>query len=156
MRNQRWVEISVGSFMLLGFVALLFLAFKVSGLAQTSEQGSFEVQACFGDIGSLKPRSRIALAGVTVGRVGKVELDYQWLEACVTLQLNKNLIGKLSTDTAAAIQTAGLLGDNYISLTPGIDEAYLAQGDTLKDTQSALILEQLVNQFISNSTSTKE
>ena len=72
------------------------------------------------------------------------------------MQLNKNLIGKLSTDTAAAIQTAGLLGDNYISLTPGVDEAYLAQGDTLKDTQSALILEQLVNQFISNSTSTKE
>ncbi len=152
MRNQRWVEISVGSFMLLGLVALLFLAFKVSGLAQNSEQGSFEVQACFGDIGGLKPRSKVTLAGVTVGRVGDINLDYQWFEACVTLQLNEKLVGKLSTDTAAAIQTAGLLGDNYISLTPGIDAAYLAHGDSLKDTQSALILEQLINQFISNTT----
>lgn len=152
MRNQRWAEISVGGFMLLGFAALLFLAFKVSGLAQNSEQGNFAVEACFGDIGGLKARSRITLAGVTVGRVGDINLDYQWFEACVTLQLDEKLVGKLSTDTAAAIQTAGLLGDNYISLTPGIDEAYLAHGDSLKDTQSALILEQLINQFISNST----
>ena len=152
MRNQRWVEIWVGAFMLLGFAALLFLAFKVSGLAQSSEQGSFEVQACFGDIGGLKPRSKVTLAGVTVGRVGEINLDYQWFEACVTLQLNEKLVGKLSTDTAAAIQTAGLLGDNYISLTPGIDAEYLAHGDSLNDTQSALILEQLINQFISNTT----
>ena len=152
MRNQRWIEVSVGVFMLLGFAALLFLAFKVSGLAQSSEQGSFEVEACFGDIGGLKPRSRVTLAGVTVGRVGAIDLDFQWFEACVTLQLDKNLADKLSSDTAAAIQTAGLLGDNYISLTPGIDETYLAQGGSIKDTQSALILEQLVNQFISNST----
>ncbi len=152
MRNQRWVEVSVGIFMLLGFAALLFLAFKVSGLAQTAEQGSFEVEACFGDIGGLKPRSRVTLAGVTVGRVGDINLDFQWFEACVTLQLDKKLVDNLSTDTAAAIQTAGLLGDNYISLTPGIDDTYLAQGGSIKDTQSALILEQLVNQFISNST----
>lgn len=151
MRNQRWVEISVGGFMLLSLAALLFLVFKVSGLAQNSEQGDFAVQACFGDIGGLKPRSKITLAGVTVGRVGNIDLDYQWFEACVTLQLDEKLIGKLSTDTAAAIQTSGLLGDNYISLTPGIDEAYLMHGDSLKDTQSALILEQLINQFISNS-----
>lgn len=152
MRNQRWVEVFVGGFMLLGFAALLFLAFKVSGLGQNAEQGRFEVQACFGDIGGLKARSKVTLAGVTVGRVGEINLDYQWFEACVTLQLDEKLLGKLSTDTAAAIQTAGLLGDNYVSLTPGIEMAYLAQGDSLKDTQSALILEQLINQFISNST----
>ncbi|GLR63174.1 outer membrane lipid asymmetry maintenance protein MlaD [Marinospirillum insulare] len=152
MRNQRWIEVSVGAFMLLGLAALLFLAFKVSGLAQTSERNGFEVQACFGDIGGLKPRSRVTLAGVTVGRVAAINLDHQWFEACVTMQLEDSLVNKLSKDTAAAIQTSGLLGDNYISLTPGIDEAWLAQGDTLKDTQSALILEQLVNQFISNST----
>jgi len=151
MRNQRWVEVSVGVFMLLGFAALLFLAFKVSGLAQSSEQGGFEVEACFGDIGGLKPRSRVTLAGVTVGRVAAINLDFQWFEACVTLQLDEKLAGKLSSDTAAAIQTAGLLGDNYVSLTPGIDETHLASGDSLKDTQSALILEQLINQFISNS-----
>lgn len=152
MRKQHWVEVSVGVFMLLGFAALLFLAFKVSGLAQSSEQGRFELVACFGDIGGLKPRSKVTLAGVTVGRVGAIELDFQWFEACVTLQLDEKLVGKLSTDTAAAIQTSGLLGDNYISLTPGIDETLLTQGGILKDTQSALILEQLINQFISNST----
>lgn len=152
MRKQHWVEVSVGVFMLLGFAALLFLAFKVSGLAQSSEQGRFELVACFGDIGGLKPRSKVTLAGVTVGRVGAIELDFQWFEACVTLQLDEKLVDKLSTDTAAAIQTSGLLGDNYISLTPGIDETLLTQGGILKDTQSALILEQLINQFISNST----
>jgi len=151
MRNQRWIEVSVGIFMLLGIAALLFLAFKVSGLAQISDQKGFEVKACFGDIGGLKPRSRVTLAGVTVGRVAAIDLDFQWFEACVTMQLDEKLAGKLTSDTAAAIQTSGLLGDNYISLTPGIEATYLAPGDNLKDTQSALILEQLINQFISNS-----
>lgn len=150
MHNQRWIEISVGGFMLLGLLALVFLAFKVSGLAQSSEQGDFQVTACFGDIGGLKPRARVTLAGVTVGRVGAINLDYQWFDACVTLQLKQELVGKLSSDTAAAIQTAGLLGDNYISLTPGIEPNFLAAGDSIRDTQSALILEQLINQFISN------
>lgn len=151
MRNQRWIEISVGGFMLLGLLALVFLAFKVSGLTPQASQNSFEIHANFGDIGGLKPRSRVTLAGVTVGRVSQIELDEQWFEARVTLQLDGRLTGKLSRDTAAAIQTAGLLGDNYISLTPGIDETMLASGDILRDTQSALILEQLINQFISNS-----
>ncbi len=151
MYNQRWIEISVGFFILVGAAALLVLAFKVSGFTPSKDEGSFKVEACFGDIGGLKPRSKVALAGVVVGRVQEIKLDYQWLEACVTLQLDANLVNKLSSDTAAAIQTSGLLGDNYISLTPGIEETYLVEGSSIKDTQSALILEQLINQFISNS-----
>ena len=151
MRNQRWVEVAVGGFMLLGVLALVFMAFKVSGLAWESNRDSFKVDAYFGDIGGLKTRSKVTLAGVTVGRVASIELDEEWFEAKVVLELNSSLQGKLSSDTAAAIQTAGLLGDNYISLTPGIEESTLGEGDTLRDTQSALILEQLINQFISNS-----
>lgn len=151
MRHQRWMEVSVGGFMLLGLVALVFLAFKVSGLTLDQHQSQFEVEAYFGDIGGLKPRSRVTLAGVTVGRVSRIELDDEWFEARVVMQLDEQLLGKLSQDTAAAIQTAGLLGDNYISLVPGVDEVMLAAGGTIRDTQSALILEQLINQFISNS-----
>lgn len=151
MRNQRWVEVAVGGFMLLGFLALVFMALKVSGLAWDTSRDTFKVDAYFGDIGGLKNRSKVTLAGVTVGRVAGIELDEEWFEARVILELNSSLKGKLSSDTAAAIQTAGLLGDNYISLTPGIEEDTLGEGDTLRDTQSALILEQLINQFISNS-----
>lgn len=150
MRNQRWVEVAVGGFMLLGLVAMVFMAFKVSGLAWDNNRDTFEVKAYFGDIGGLKNRSKVTLAGVTVGRVVGIELDEEWFEARVTLELNASLQGQLSRDTAAAIQTAGLLGDNYISLTPGIESTPLEDGDTLTDTQSALILEQLINQFISN------
>lgn len=152
MRNQRWVEVSVGGFMLLGLLALVFLAFKVSGLTYDQGRSSFEVEAFFGDIGGLKPRSKVTLAGVVVGRVSSIELDEEWFEARVVMQLDERLKGKLSNDTAAAIQTSGLLGDNYISLTPGIEDEMLVHGGTLRDTQSALILEQLINQFISNST----
>ncbi|SFX02309.1 outer membrane lipid asymmetry maintenance protein MlaD [Marinospirillum alkaliphilum] len=152
MRNQRWVEVSVGGFMLLGLLALVFLAFKVSGLTYDPGRSNFEVEAFFGDIGGLKPRSKVTLAGVVVGRVTSIELDEEWFEARVVMQLDERLKGKLSLDTAAAIQTSGLLGDNYISLTPGIDDEMLVHGGTLRDTQSALILEQLINQFITNST----
>lgn len=151
MHNQRWVEVSVGGLMLLGLLALAFMVFKVSGLAWQAQEDRFYVEAYFRDVGGLKPRSKVTLAGVTVGRVVSIELDEQWFEARVRLALDARLEGKLSSDTAAAIQTAGLLGDNYISLTPGIEEDTLQQGSVLRDTQSALILEQLINQFISNS-----
>ncbi|WP_114418527.1 outer membrane lipid asymmetry maintenance protein MlaD [Marinospirillum perlucidum] len=152
MQNQRRMEVAVGAFMLLGVLALVFMALKVSGLAWETSNKTFQVEAYFGDIGGLKERSKVTLAGVTVGRVARIELDQQWFEARVLLELDESLQGKLSKDTAAAIQTAGLLGDNYISLTPGIEEATLAAGDTLRDTQSALILEDLINQFITRST----
>ncbi len=151
MPNRRWVEVAVGGFMLIGLIALLFLAFKVSGLSFDQRSQGFVVEAYFRDIGGLKPRAKVTLAGVVVGRVQRIELDEEWFEAKVTLQLEDGLEGKLSRDTAAAIQTAGLLGDNYISLSPGSDEALLMSGDTLWETQSALILEQLINQFIGNS-----
>lgn len=155
MRNQHWVEVSVGGFMLLGLLAMVFLAFKVSGLTLEQDRSRFEVEAYFGDIGGLKPRSRVTLAGVNVGRVSRIELDDEWFEARVVMQLDERLLGKLSRDTAAAIQTAGLLGDNYISLVPGVDEEYLQAGGVIRNTQSALVLEQLINQFISNSAGAK-
>lgn len=149
--QERKLEVSVGLFMLLGLMAFIFLAFKVSGLAPGQAKGNFVVEACFNDIGGLKSRSKVTLAGVKVGQVGDIHLNQQWFEACVDLHLDASLLNKLSSDTAAAIQTAGLLGDNYISLTPGIEEDFLVQGSSITDTQSALILEQLINQFISSS-----
>ncbi|MFK7160973.1 outer membrane lipid asymmetry maintenance protein MlaD [Marinospirillum sp. MEB164] len=151
MRQQIKVEVAVGSLVLCGVLALVFMALKVSGLTLDTARQDFQVEAYFGDIGGLKPRSKVTLAGVAVGRVVSIDLDEQWFEARVVLALDARLRDLLSEDTAAAIQTAGLLGDNYISLTPGVEEARLQPGGVIRDTQSALILEQLINQFISGS-----
>lgn len=151
MCKQARIEIIVGALMLLGLLAFAFMAFKVSGLTMNSTRSHFQVEAFFNDVGGLKPRAKVTLAGVPVGRVVSVDLDEQWFEARVILALDSRLTNLLSEDTAAAIQTAGLLGDNYISLTPGVEEARLQAGGVIRDTQSALILEQLINQFIGRS-----
>ena len=90
------------------------------------------------------------MAGVTVGRVEAIELDTEWYDARVVLSLNRDLEGQLSRDTTAAILTAGLLGEQYIGLSVGGDPDVLQDGDTIRDTQSALVLEELIQQFISN------
>ncbi len=150
MKRSKTMEFGVGLFMLVGILGLVFLGLRVSGMTLSAPSDTFRLEANFANIGGLKPRARVTMAGVTVGRVEAIELDTQWYDARVVLRLNSDLEGQLSRDTTAAILTAGLLGEQYIGLSVGGDPEVLESGDVIRDTQSALVLEELIQQFISN------
>lgn len=148
--RMRTVEISVGAFMLAGMLALMALAFKVSGLSLKSAQETYELHALFDNAGALKARSKVAMAGVTVGRVKEIRLDKHTYMAEVVMDIDEN-IDNIPLDSTASIVTAGLLGEKYISISIGGDEDYLQDGDRFEDTQSAVILEDLIGKFLLNS-----
>lgn len=150
MKRSNMMEFGVGLFMLAGVLGIIFLGLRVSGLSIGGDKDTYTLQADFANIGGLKSRARVTMAGVTVGHVENIELDTKWYDARVTLALESSLEGKLSKDTTAAILTSGLLGEQYISLSVGGDPDTLADGDTITDTQSALVLEQLIQQFVAN------
>ncbi|GGX81833.1 outer membrane lipid asymmetry maintenance protein MlaD [Litchfieldella qijiaojingensis] len=152
MKRSKMMELGVGLFMLAGIVGLIFLGLRVSGLNLPGTGGgeTFQLKANFANVGSLKPRARVTLAGVNVGRVVAIELDTEWYDAQVTLELDAELEGQLPRDTTASILTSGLLGEQYIGLSVGGDPDTLGDGDTIRDTQSALVLEELIQQFVSN------
>jgi phospholipid/cholesterol/gamma-HCH transport system substrate-binding protein len=150
MKRSKFMELGVGLFMLAGVLGLVFLGLRVSGLSLEAPKGVFHLEANFANTGGLKPRSRVTMAGVTVGRVESIELDPEWYDARVMLSLDSDLEGKLPEDTTAAILTSGLLGEQYIGLSVGGAPEMLSDGDRLRDTQSALVLEELIQQFISN------
>ena len=146
--QKKIIETFVGLFIILGVIALTFLAIKVSGLSSyTSKQSYYKVTAEFDNIGGLKIRSPVLIAGVYVGQVSGIHLDPVTFRARVTLSLLKSQ-NKLPIDTSADIYTQGLLGANYVNLTPGYEEAYLQNGSVISTTQPALILEKLIGQFI--------
>ncbi len=149
--TTRWIEITVGGFVIAGALALLLLAFKVSGLdLNGDEEDSYTVYAHFNNIGGLKPRAKVTMAGVTIGRVSAVEIDPKWYDARVTMRINNSMRGKLSSDTTAMILTSGLLGENYIGLVVGAEEKMLSDGGEIRDTQPALVLEDLIGKFLSS------
>lgn len=150
MKRSKTMEFGVGLFMLAGILGLVFLGLRVSGLTLSAPSDTFRLDANFANIGGLKPRARVTMAGVTVGRVEAIELDTEWYDARVVLSLDSDLDGQLSQDTTAAILTAGLLGEQYIGLSVGGDPEMLQNGDDIRDTQSALVLEELIQQFVSN------
>ncbi len=150
MKRSKMMELGVGLFMLAGILGLVFLGLRVSGLTLQAPGDTFRLEANFANIGNLKPRARVTMAGVTVGRVAAIELDTDWYDARVILELDGDLEDRLSQDTTAAILTAGLLGEQYVGLTVGGDPETLSDGDTLRDTQSAVVLEELIQQFLSN------
>lgn len=145
MRN-RIVEVIVGLFMVLAFLALIFLAFKVSGVSFTS-QTTYLVTADFDDIGSLKVRAPVQVSGVTVGRVSDINLDPQTFRARVTLEISSQY-NNFPVDTSASIFTQGILGSNYIALSPGYEAENLKSGGHIDTTHSALILENLIGQLL--------
>jgi phospholipid/cholesterol/gamma-HCH transport system substrate-binding protein len=145
--TQRTVEIWVGFFMLAGILSLLMLALKVSGLTNTVGDQGYLVTANFDNIGALKPRAPVSLAGVKIGQVTRVDLDPVSFKAVVFMRIQHQQ-DKLPLDTSASIFTEGLLGSNYISLTPGFDETFLKNGDVIQETRSALVLENLIGQLI--------
>ena len=147
MGQKKSTELSVGIFVLIGILALFFLAMKVSNLSGLTDEPSYEVIAEFENIGGLKVRSPVTLAGVRIGRVEAIALDATSYNASVTLSLSQRY-DNLPIDTAASIYTAGLLGEQYIGLEAGAEEEYLVQGSVIELTQPALVLEQVIGQFL--------
>lgn len=146
--NSRLVEIWVGIFVAAGTAALFMLAMQVSNLSTYANDEGYDVTARFEDASGLKVRSPVSMAGVRIGRVTGIEFDKQTLEAVVTMTIETRF-DTLPKDTSASIYTAGLLGEKYVGLEPGGDEASLKQGDRVKLTQSSMVLEKLIGQFVS-------
>ena len=147
--KQGILEFWVGLFVLLGALALGVLAFRVAGGSQLAGgAATYTVYADFDDIGSLKVQAPIKSAGVLVGRVSDIQLDPQTFQAKVSMQIEQKYA--YSVDANAAILTSGLLGEQYIGLTQGGEEEKLKNGDTLSMTTSALVLENLINKFVSS------
>jgi phospholipid/cholesterol/gamma-HCH transport system substrate-binding protein len=147
MMQKRTIEIGVGVFVAAGIAALVMLAMKVSNLAAFTNQQGYEVTARFDNIGGLKERSAVTVAGVRIGRVKSIVFDDKDYEAVVTMNIESQH-DRLPADTSASILTAGLLGEQYVALEPGGDEAFLKQGGDIKLTQSAIILEKMVGRFL--------
>lgn len=140
------LDLWVGFFVVAGIGALIFLAMKVGNIGALDTSRTYAVMAKFDNVGGLKVRAPVKSAGVVVGRVGKISFNPQDYEAVVELDINSDY--KFPTDTSAAIMTSGLLGEQYVALEAGADEKMLAQGDTLKITQGAVVLENLIGQFL--------
>ena len=147
--RTRSLELAVGTFLVAAVIALFFLAIKVSGLSDETGKPSYRVFAHFQNIGGLTLRAKVTMAGVTIGRVTNIELDHKRLNAKVTLDIHKD-VNEISTDVVASILTAGLLGEKYIGLVPGADDTYLKEGDEIEQTQSSLVLEDLIGKFLFN------
>lgn len=147
MMHARHIEIGVGAFVAAGIAALFLLAMQVSNLSVVGNDDGYQITARFDNISGLKVRSPVTVAGVRVGRVTAIEFDPSSYQAVVTMRINGRY-NQLPMDTSASIFTSGLIGEQYISLEPGGDFDYLKDGSELMLTQSALVLEQLIGQFL--------
>ncbi|MDA8362353.1 MAG: outer membrane lipid asymmetry maintenance protein MlaD [Gammaproteobacteria bacterium] len=149
MIQKRQLELWVGVFVAAGLLALAMLAFRVGNLAAGAVINPYSVQAEFNDIGGLTVRAPVTLAGVRIGRVSAISLDSSNFEAKVTMELDGRY-NNIPVDTSASILTAGLLGAQYVALDPGGATQYLKNGSTIQVTQSALVLEKIISQFLFN------
>lgn len=141
-KNDVWV----GLFVLVGAVAILFLALQSANLLSLSFQTSYTVHAKFDNVGGLKPKAAVRSAGVVVGRVEKIVFDDKTFQARVTLALESRYA--FPKDSSLKVLTSGLLGEQYLGLEPGADEKTLVAGDSISNTQSAMVLESLIGQFL--------
>ena len=146
MMTRKEIDLWVGIFAVAGIGAMLFLSLKVANLASFSAADAYQIKAKFDNIGGLKVRAAGKSAGVVVGRVSEIRFDNESFEAVVTLNLDSRY--QFPKDSSAKILTSGLLGEQYIGLSPGGDSANLKGGDALKLTQSAVVLENLISQFL--------
>ena len=144
--GRRSVETLVGLFVLLGILGLLFLALKAAHLGTFSGSETYTLTAYFDNIGGLKVRAPVRSAGVTVGRVAAISLDAKRYQGAVRIEIDKGV--QFPSDSSARILTSGLLGDQYIGIEPGGQDKMFAQGDEIKQTQSAIVLESLISQFL--------
>lgn len=147
MISRKSVEIWVGVFVAAGLFALGVLAFRVGNLTTADVVDGYQVEARFENIGSLKVKSPVTVAGVRIGRVAQISFDSDTYQARVVMNLDGRY-KNLPTDTGASILTSGLLGEQYIELEPGGAEEYLKDGSRIKVTQSAMVLEKLVGRVM--------
>lgn len=152
MVQSRTIEIWVGIFVAAGLAALFMLAMQVSNLSTFTGGAGYTISARFDNIGGLKVRSPVTVAGVRIGRVSDIGYDSDTYQAVVKMTIDAKY-NHLPKDTSADILTAGLLGEQYIGLEPGGDETYLKNGDRIQLTQSALVLEKIIGQFLFNKAS---
>jgi phospholipid/cholesterol/gamma-HCH transport system substrate-binding protein len=145
MSNHK-IDVWVGLFVFLGIIALVFLALRAGNLSSFSFAETYSVQAKFDNIGGLKVRAPVKSAGVVVGRVSDIRFDDQTYQAIVTFNIDQAF--EFPLDTSASILTSGLLGEQYIGLDAGGDDLMLASGDSITLTQSAIVLERLISQFL--------
>ena len=143
----RSIEMSVGIFVGIGMAALFMLAMQASNLTSLNTDGSYEVSARFDNIGGLKVRSAVKVSGVKIGEVAAIDYDTESFEAVVTMQLDDKY-SQFPRDTIASIYTSGLLGEQYIGFEPGGDEKLLEHQSVIRHTQSAMVLEQIIGQFL--------
>jgi len=146
--NRTVLDLWVGFFVALGIAAVLFLALKVGNLSSAHLSETYVLQANFDNIGGLKVRGPVRSAGVLVGRISDIRFDPESYRAVVTMNIDGRF--RFPRDTFASIYTAGLLGEQYIGFDVGGDEKMLQPGDTIKMTQSAVVLEKLISQFLFN------
>jgi phospholipid/cholesterol/gamma-HCH transport system substrate-binding protein len=151
MRANRTLEIGTGLFVLLGFAALLFLTTQLpaSGLKLGGAKAGYHVTAEFDDIGDLKVGSPVTMSGVRLGEVSAIRFDPKEYKAVVTMRIDPQY-NEIPDDSYASIQTEGLLGGKYIGLSPGGSETYLKNGGRIDQTQSAIVLESIINKFFAN------
>ena len=145
--KQAVIETVVGIFIILALICLIILAIQVSGLSNYRHQRSYEVTAAFNNIGDLKIRAPVTIGGVRIGQVVNIALDPKTFQAIATFSINKQY-NNIPVDSTANIYTAGLLGSNYISLTPGFSDKNLKNGDQIQNSHSALILQNLIGQLL--------
>lgn len=145
--GKKSIEMLVGLFVLLGLLGLLFLAFKAANLGSFGGGGdTYALTARFDNVGSLKARAPVRSAGVTIGRVSSIELDPKTYQGVVQLEVQRSV--QFPSDSSARILTSGLLGDQYVGMEAGGSDKNLAAGDTIGQTQSAVVLESLISQFL--------
>lgn len=147
MTNRKTVETWVGLFVAAGLVALAILAFRIGNLTTAEVTDGYRLEARFENIGSLKVRSAVSLAGVRIGRVSEIQVDPESYQARVIMTIDGRY-RNLPVDTGATVLTAGLLGEQYVGLEPGGAEEYLKDGDRIKVTQSAMVLEKLIGRVL--------
>lgn len=150
MRQTRSVELGTGLFVLLGMVAAFFLITQTTGSEAFAGNETYTVTARFQNVGSLKARAPVAMAGVTIGRVSNIRFDPEMLDAVVTFAIDRRY-DKIPEDSDASILTAGLLGSQYIGLQAGGSEFYLEDGSEIQFTQSAIVIEELISKYLFNS-----
>lgn len=145
--SRKTIEFAVGAFVALGLLALTMLAFRVGNLSTADITDGYKINARFDNIGGLKVKAPVTVAGVRVGRVSDIYFDSKDYQAVVVLNISSEY-NELPQDTGASILTAGLLGEQYVGLEPGGSPEMLKEGDTVTITQSALVLEKIVGQFL--------
>lgn len=146
----RTLEIGVGMFLLAGLLALLLLALRVSGLSPSAQDNTYTLYANFDNIAGLTVRAKVTMAGVNIGKITAIDLDRDTYTGRVTMAIDES-VNNLPTDSTASILTAGLLGEKYIGISVGGEEEMLKEGGTIRDTQSSLVLEDLIGKFLMNS-----